>query len=106
VVVIELELCYQQGRQFLVQLIKLGPIAALLQPPPQFRNMPSNTHPSARAVLAGLPASFPELYTFSDVVRVMEVAKKYGQPEGTPITHTPEYTRPGGPNAYVCTESE
>lgn len=43
--------------------------------------MPSNTHPTAKDVLAGLPASFPELYTFSDVIRILEVAKKYDQPE-------------------------
>lgn len=43
--------------------------------------MPSNTHPTAKEILAGLPASLPELYTFSDVVRILEVAKKYNKPE-------------------------
>jgi hypothetical protein len=31
--------------------------------------------------LHSLPASFPELYAVSDSVKVVEVAKKYNQPD-------------------------
>ncbi|KAL1413228.1 hypothetical protein Q8F55_000981 [Vanrija albida] len=62
--------------------------------------MPSASAPSVTARLAGLPASAPDIFTPSDVIRIVEVAKKYNEPDGTPITRIPEYTTPGGPNSY------
>lgn len=69
-------------------------------------------------ILSGLPASFPELYDASDSIKVVEVAKKYSQPEvrvrchgthhsdpqGVPIKRVPEYTKPGGPHSYHCSK--
>lgn len=43
--------------------------------------MPSNAGPTGAQILASLPASLPQLFTPSDVIRVVEVAKKYNQPE-------------------------
>lgn len=70
-------------------------------------------------LLDSVPSGTPDLYDSSWSIKVMEVAKKYEQPEvctsdilpdlywqGKAMLQTPEYTMPGGPNSYVCTDSE
>lgn len=42
--------------------------------------MPSDIVASAETTLAGLPKTKPELYTTSDVVRIVEVGRKYDKP--------------------------
>lgn len=67
--------------------------------------MPSSTAPTAVDRLQALPASAPKLYTVSDIVKLVEAAKKHEGPQDVPLDHVPEYTNPNGPNSYRCTKS-
>lgn len=63
-------------------------------------------------------SSIPEAFDVSVSIKIVEVAKKYNEPEvrasiqsisiaydqGRPILRIPEYTIPGGPNGYHCSK--
>ncbi|RSH81438.1 hypothetical protein EHS25_006794 [Saitozyma podzolica] len=56
--------------------------------------------------LQNVAHALPGLYDPALSVKIVEVAKKYDEPEGKPITRIPEYTVPGGPNSYHCSKIE
>ncbi|KIR71930.1 glycosyl hydrolase family 88 [Cryptococcus deuterogattii CA1014] len=55
--------------------------------------------------LQQIPTAFPRLYDVSDSIKIVEVAKKYEGPEGTPIMRIPEYTTPQVSHEYHCSKA-
>lgn len=55
--------------------------------------------------LKTLSKTSAHLYSKSDIVRIVEVARKYSNLDG-PLNSAPHHTHVGGPNGYKLDESE